>query len=342
MKGTKRAAICFLAALVMLAGWSSRTAAQKYTIKFATLATEGSTWLNIMHEFDKELRQKTNGEVGFRIYAGGVLGDEKDVLRKIRIGQIHAAGFTGVGMGEILPEVRILDSPFLFRNYDEVDFIYDKFSDRFAKDFERKGYILLGWAEVGFVHVFTKTKVSTLDDLRKLKMWVWEGDPVAEATFKAFDIQPVPLSVIDVMTALQTNMVDAVYTSPLAALALQWFTKVNYMMEVALADAAGSVLISKRMFNKIPPAYQDTLRTLGARYMRRITLQSRKDNAEAIETLKKNGIQIIPAPDKKTLQSFYEAGARARRALVGKFYPEELLNQVEGALKEYRSQHPAN
>jgi len=316
--------------------------AQKYTIKFATLAPEGSTWLKIMRQFDQELRAKTGGEVGFRIYAGGVLGDEKDVLRKIRIGQIHAAGFTGVGMGEIAPEVRILDSPFLFRNYAEVDYIYQKFYDRFARSFEKHGYVLLGWAEVGFVHIFTKTKVTTLEDLRKVKMWVWEGDPVAEATFKAFGIQPIPLSVIDVMTALQTNMVDAVYTSPLAAVALQWFTKLNYMMEVPLADAAGAVLISRRMFKKIPPAYQDTLKTLAAKYMREITLQSRKDNASAIETLKKNGIQIIPAPDPKTLQSFYETGAKARRALVGKYYSADLLNQVETALKEFRAQNAKN
>ncbi len=322
--------------------FATNSLAQKYTIKFATLAPEGSTWMKIMRQFDKELREKTNGEVGFRIYAGGVLGDEKDVLRKIRIGQLHAAGFTGVGMGEIAPEVRILDAPFLFRNYDEVDYIYNKFYDRFARSFEKNGYVLLGWAEVGFVHVFTKKWVNDLEDLRKLKMWVWEGDPVAEATFRAFGIQPIPLSVIDVMTALQTNMVDAVYTSPLAAVALQWFTKLKYMMAVPLADASGAVLISNRMYKKIPPPYQEILKTLARRYMRQLTLRSRKDNENAIETLKKNGIEIIPAPDPQTLQRFYETGAKARRALVGKFYSEELLNQVESALEEFRAAKEKN
>ena len=125
-----------------------------------------------MKEYDKELREKTNGEVGFKIYAGGVLGDEKDVLRRIRIGQIQSAGFSGVGMGEILPEVRILDTPFLFRNYKEVDHIYNKFQERFAKGFLSKNYVLLGWAEVGFVYIFAKTKTADLDEIRKLKMWV--------------------------------------------------------------------------------------------------------------------------------------------------------------------------
>ncbi len=328
--------------LIMLLGILLLTVpgySQKYAIKFATLAPEGSTWMNVMQEFDQELRQQTNGEVGFRIYGGGVLGDENDVLRKIRIGQLHAAGFTGVGMGQIAPEVRILDTPFLFQNYQEVDDIYQKFNERFAKSFAANDYELLGWAEVGFVYVFTKAPVNNLEDMRKIKMWVWQGDPVAEATFKAFGLNPIPLSVIDVMTALQTNMVDGVYTSPLAAVALQWFTKVNYMMAIPLADAAGAVLISKKLYNQIPEPQQEILKSLAQKYLSKLTRLSREDNANAITTLKKNGIQVIPLPNQETLQSYYQVGAAARRQLIGKFYSPELLTEVESELQELRSQN---
>ncbi len=324
----------FLIFLLMIPAASP---AQKYKIKFATLAPDGSTWMNIMREFDQELRRQTNGEVGFKIYGGGVLGDERDVLRKIRIGQLHAGGFTGVGLGEIAPSVRILDTPFLFRNYKEVDYIYHKFNDIFAKDFEKNGYELLGWAEVGFVYVFTKNPVNNLEEMRKTKMWVWQGDQVAEATFKAFGLNPIPLSVIDVMTALQTNMVDGVYTSPLAAVVLQWFTKVKYMMPVPLADAAGAVLISKRMYKKIPADHQKTLKYLAQKYMRKLTLLSREDNAKAIVTLKKNGIQMLQQPDATTLQSYYDVGASARKSLIGKFYPKELLQEIETAISDFRA-----
>jgi len=135
--------------------------AQKYKIKFATLAPDGSTWMNVMREFDQAIRKETNGELGFKIYPGGVAGDEKDVLRKIRLGQLHSAGFTGVGLGEVNPEVRIFDSPFLFRNYDEVDFIQQKFFDKFARGFEQNGYVLLGWADVGFVYIYTNSPVNS-------------------------------------------------------------------------------------------------------------------------------------------------------------------------------------
>jgi TRAP-type C4-dicarboxylate transport system substrate-binding protein len=312
--------------------------AQKYQIKFATLAPEGSTWMNVMREFDEAIREQTNGEMGFKIYPGGVAGDERDVLRKIRLGQLHSAGFTGVGLGEIYPEVRIFDSPFLFRNYDEVDFIHQKFFGRFAKGFEENGFILLGWADVGFVHVFTDTPIRKLEDMKNVKMWMWEGDPVAEATFKAFGINPIPLSVIDVMTALQTGMVNGVYVSPLAIIALQWFTKVKYMMELPLADATGAVLISKKMFDKIPNQYQEILVDNAKKFFEKLMKLSREDNIRSIATLKQNGIQITPSPPEDQLRLFYEKGKEARLMLAGKLYPLELVEEVEQALVEFRQQ----
>ena len=310
--------------------------AQKHKIKFATLAPDGSTWMNVMREFDEAIREQTNGEMGFKIYPGGVAGDEKDVLRKIRLGQLHSAGFTGVGLGEIYSEVRIFDSPFLFRNYDEVDFIQRKFFDKFAKGFEENGFVLLGWADVGFVYVYTNSSVKTLDDMKGVKMWMWEGDPVAEATFKSFGINPIPLSVIDVMTALQTGMVNGVYVSPLAIIALQWFTKIKYMMEVPLADAAGAVLISKKMFDKIPPRCQEILMTNAKKYFEKLMKLSREDNARSIETLKQNGIQLTSSPPQDQLKLFYEKGKEARRMMAEKLYPLELVEEVEQTLVEYR------
>ncbi len=313
--------------------------AQKYQIKFASLAPDGSTWMNVMREFDQAIRDETNGEMGFKIYPGGVAGDEKDVLRKIRLGQLHSAGFTGVGLGEIYPEVRIFDSPFLFRNYDEVDFIQQKFFDKFAKGFEKNGFVLLGWADVGFVYVYTNTPVRKLEDMKNVKMWMWEGDPVAEATFKSLGINPIPLSVIDVMTALQTGMVNGVYTSPLAIIALQWFTKVKYMMEIPLADAAGAVLISKKMFDKLTPRHQEILITNAKKYFKKLMKLSREDNTRSIETLKQNGIQLVPPPPQDVLKLFYEKGKEARRMMAEKLYPLELVEEVEQALIEYRKQN---
>ena len=312
--------------------------AQEYTIKFATLAPEGSTWIKVMKEYDAAIRKESGGRMGFKIYSAGVQGDEKSVLRKIRVGQLHSGGFTGVGMGEIAPKVRILDSPFLVRNEDEVEMLYKEYSKDFEQAFEDGGYVLLGWAEVGFVHVFTSTPIRKTEDLKGLKMWTWEGDPIAETAFRTLGINPIPLSFIDVMTSLQTGLIDAFYTTPYAAIALQWYARVKYMVDVPLADAAGSVLISKKYYDQIPSDLQEILVRNGRISLAKLTQLSRKDNIDSITELKKRGITILTA-NQKDLLDYVDVGSRSRRALVGKLFSEDFLNRVEKSVADYRKAH---
>jgi TRAP-type transport system periplasmic protein len=306
-------------------------------IKFATVAPEGSTWMNVMTEYAAAVKDATNGEVSFKIYAGGVAGDEQIVLRKIRVGQLHSAGFTGVGLGEILPEVRILDSPFLFRSAEEIDHISSTLFDYFAQRFEEKGFVLLGWAEVGFVYVYTDKPIYGLEDMSGVKMWMWEGDPIAEATFNAFDISPIPLSISDVLTSLQTNLIDGIYVSPLACTALQWHTKVKYMLNFPLANSNGAVLLSKKQFDKLTDEQQKILKDLSFEYLGKLTQLSRQDNVKSLELIKQAGIQFTELKDPNEIESFYKLGEKARKALVGKLYDQKLLDQVENSLKEFRS-----
>lgn len=322
--------------IIVLVSLIMSSLSAKTTIKFATLAPEGSTWMNVMRDFAKEIEEKTGGEVKFKIYGGGVQGDEKDVLRKIRFNQLHSAGFTGVGMGEILPEVRILEAPFLFKTQDEVDHINQKFFDRFATGFEKNGYVLLGWAEVGFVYVYTNTKVTKVDEFEGVKMWMWEGDPLAEATFQSFGISPIPLSVTDVLTSLQTGLIDGVYTAPLACVSLQWFTKVKYMVEPALTNSIGAVLVSKKMFNKMSPKHQNIVREAGQKYFRKLTEQSRLDNVTSTQEILKQGMERIIITDPSTLKEFEEAGKKARQNLVGKLYDQALLTEIEQSIADFR------
>ena len=285
----------FIVTLLILV---TQASAQEFTIKFATLAPEGSTWITVMKEYDQAIRKESGGRLGFKIYAGGVAGDEKDVLRKIRLGQFQSAGITGVGIGEIAKSARILDAPFLFKNHDEVDYVVDQYDAELRKEFENGGYVLLGWAEVGFVYVFTNTPVTKVEDMRNVKMWQWEGDPVAEATFKAFGINPIPLSITDVLTSLQTGLINGMYTSPLAGVSLQWYTATKYMLDYPLTNASGAVVIAKRDFDKMPPDIQEILLRNGKQLMRKLTELSRKDNTKSLDVLKKSKI-IFTKPDRE-------------------------------------------
>jgi len=316
--------------------FSAVSLSQNVTIKFATIAPDGSTWMNVMKEFSQDVLKATDGKVKFKIYAGGVQGDEKDVLRKIRFKQLHSAGFTGVGLGEILPEVRIFDSPFLFHNHDEIDYVSNKFFDSFAEKFEKKGYILLGWAEIGFVYIYTNTPVKNTEDFKGVKMWMWEGDPLAEATFKAFGINPIPLSITDVLTSLQTGLIDGVYTSPLACVGLQWFTKIKYVTDVALSNSNGAVLVSKNIFNKLNSDQQKIVKEKARHYFTKLVKLSREDNKKSTEEMLKNGVKKIEITDTSILNEFEMIGKQARKSLVGKLYDQALLDQIEKAVEEFR------
>jgi len=307
-------------------------AAKKYWIKFATIAPEGSTWMKQMRTLDRTLRKKSNGDLGFRLYAGGVAGDELDVLRKIRIGQIHCAAFSGVGLGQVLPMVRVLDLPFLFKNNQEIDLVHKSLKPFFSENFRKNGFELLAWAEVGNVHLYSKKPIRKVVDLSQLKVWTWSGDPISKATFSAMGTNPIPLAVTDVTTALNTGMIDTVYGPALGALALQWHVYLKYMTSLPLTHSTGAVLLSNRMFNTLPPHLSKLLIEEIEPSMADLTTELRVQSEEAVQLLEKSGMTIIPMPAEKDCEDFYKVHDQVAREFTGKIYSQELLERVYGLI----------
>lgn len=306
------------------------------SIKFATLAPEGSTWMKEMHQLDSEVQSATGGAVAFKFYPGGVSGDEKDVIRKMRIGQIHATGFTGVGLGEILPEVRVLDLPFLFENDKQVEHIYDAMNDYFTRKFAEKGYVLLGWVPVGWVHFFSKHEIQTIDDLKKTKSWMWEGDPLVQEAYSVLNVKPFPLSITDVLMSLQTGMIDTVYSSPVGALALQWSSKVGFMSQIRMGNSTGAVLMTKEQFDRIPPEHGKKVLEISRKILKDLVRKTQEENAKSIDVMMKSGLRMAGMPNTAEIDKFHQAGATIRQNLTGKLFPKELLEQVLSHLKEVK------
>jgi TRAP-type C4-dicarboxylate transport system substrate-binding protein len=326
---------------ILLAGLllTTNLPAQKiHTIKVATVAPEGSSWMRQFREFEKNIDILTNHQLKFRIYANGVQGGEKDVLRKMQLGQIDVGTFTGVGLGEIVPEVRIFDLPFLFRNSAEVDYVCNALLDEFQAKFMEKGFYLAGWAEVGFVYLFTNSPVTRLSDFKSVKMWLWKGDPLAKATFDEMHIAAIPLDITDVHTSLQTGLIDGVYISPYAGLALQWHTKTKYMLNYPLTNSIGAILITSRKLNSMPADLQKILIEKTKENTRQIVLAGRRDNLESIQVLQENGM-LLTNLRSDAEQEFIAAGVRTQNKLAGELYSRELLDRVLALLKEYRAKN---
>jgi len=323
--------------VVFLAAISSSAAigAPRVTIKVATLAPEGSPWMQAFRAMNKEIMGKTGGRVRFKAYPGGVMGDEKDVMRKIRIGQLHGAGFTGLGTGLIFADTLVVSSPLLVRDHEEVDYVLEQMGDYFRAGMERAGYVVLGWQEVGFIYVFSKQPIRTMAELRQRRIWMWSDDPVAPVALKAARVAPIPLALPDVLMALQTDMLDTVYTSPLGVIVMQWFTRVKYMTDCPLSYAIGGLLVTKKQFNRIPAEMRPPVRDICSRHMKVLQAKARKDNLEAVNVLKKRGIQVVTlTPEARS--ELEQICLDASRGLAGTVFSARAFDMIQEHLATFR------
>ncbi len=324
-----------LLCLLILSPAQPLEGAGPFRIKFATLAPEGSTWMLTLREMDAELQQRSSGRIRFVFYPGGVLGDETDVIRKIRIGQLHGGAFSGVGLGSVLPSVRVLELPLLFEGADDADFVTERLEENFARAFEKRGFVFLTFAEAGPVHIFSQNAIRRRQDLKGIKLWTWYGDPLAEALFRTYQVATVPLALPDVFPSLQTGLIDAFYAPPLAAIALQWFNQVSYMSSQWLTRAIGGMLISRSRWRTIPEDLRITLKDVAKKYARQVVVKTRRENQEALTVLKRNGIQIVDL-DPAERHHLLKASHRVWEDQAGRLYPRSLLDQVQSLLRQYR------
>ncbi len=333
---------------ILLAGFilffSQTLLAEKtYTLKFATLIPTGTKWSNTFDAWVKQVETESKGRIKFKVYAGGVMGDEPDVLRKIRKGQLQGGLFSGYGIGRIYSPARILELPFLFKDTDESDYVRNKLMPDIESGFKENGFELLGWPEVGFIHFFSKHKIQSLDDLRKSRIWLWQGDPMGEALFAAADIKPVPLSIIDVYTQLSAKhgSIDTVYMSNFGAIALQWYSKINYATHISVTNAIGAVVVSNKFFDKLPADLQQLLKTSGIMASDTIREETRRENTASKQLLIDNGVEFLWDWDEINLDEFIDIRDNAAKHLIKtNNFPEDFFNKTRSHLSDYRKQKP--
>lgn len=322
--------------LLLLCAFTAR-ADEPYVLKFATLAPAGSTWMNVITEWAGKVEKESQGRLKFKFYPGGVSGDEPDMIRKIRFGQIHGAAMTGHGIGSIYSPARVLEIPFLFRTYEEVDYVRAQMMPEIRAGFRKNDYELLGWMEIGFIRFFSRTPINSMDDLKKRRIWLWQGDPLGAAFFTASNIAPVPLPITEVFTSLSTGLIDTVIAPPLGAIALQWFTKTPYMTEIPMADGIGGLVVSGKFFNRLPKDLQELLSRTGNEASEKLLLETRKDNEKSLGVLKQNGVTFTLGW--KDIKEADVISIRDRAAVDlarSGYIPAEVYDRARKVLAEYR------
>ena len=309
----------------------------KYLFKVASLAPDGSVWATHFREFANRVSKRTNGEVGFKIYPGGVMGDDRSMYRKMRVGQIHGGGFTMTGIGEVVPDFRVLGIPFLFNSYQEVDRVVEKLWPGLQQKFADQGLELMALSEVGFVYTMSSLPIRSLDDLRQSKCWVPSGDPISMAFLQTARVAPVVLPIQDVLSSLQTGMINTIFNSYYGAIILQWYPTIKYITDIPFAYAYGAFVLDRRKFAALPPQYRTIMAEEARATFARMLVQTRQDNVESLQVLQKNGIRLVqPLPE--TGPELEQYRRQSVDKMIGTAFSREIYGELIGYLSEYRRQ----
>ncbi len=317
----------------VLAALALPARAQSVTIKLGTLAPVNSTWHELLKEMAEKWSEASGGAVRLRIYAGGTQGSEGEMVRKMAVGQLQAASITSVGLHDVVAEPQALSLPLMFADRDELKHVFSRVEDRLEALFEKKGYVALQWSTVGELKFFCGRAYRTPKEAADAKVFAWEGDPGAVRAWKAAGFQPVVLSSVDVVPALQTGMIDCLASVPLYMLTARLFERASHMMDVNWGYLVGATLVRRDAWQRIPADVRPRLLAIARELGDRIDAEVDKLNADAVEAMRKQGLVVVPVDR----AAWTAAAERAWPVVRGEVVPAAFFDLVKKERDAYRA-----
>jgi len=324
-----------IAGLFALVALSANAApVQAEVLKLATLIPTGSSWYGPIRDMTEEWRKASNGRVTVKIYPGGIAGDDPEVVRKMRIGQLQAATITTEGLRRILPDIMALHLPMMLRSTDELDFLREHLGDELKRRIQAKGYMVLNWINAGWVRFFCKKPVVYPNDLKSLKIFTWSGDPVFVKAWRDGGFQPVPLSATDILGALQSGLIDCVPTVSIAALSYQWFGVAPHMTDLKWAPFTGATVISMRVWNKLPKATRERMLAIAEKTSKVLKNRVRALDRDSIKAMQQYGLKVHEVPS-DAMVAWDKTARSAYPAFTDSVVSREFLRKVEKTRRRF-------
>ena len=307
------------------------------TVKLGSPFPEGSSWDSSLKRMAAKWSEITGGQVRMRIYPGGVAGDQADMIRKMRIGQLDSAVLTPFGLQSIVPKTFVLSLPGMYKSDEELDYVIEEFVPEFDDAFEKEGFRMLAWSKSGWAYFFSKNPARTPQMLMNEKLSVSNADEETAVNFKSLGFNVVPTALNELMVALQSGMVSAFYGPPMAAAGYQWFALAPYLIDFPLAPVVGGFVISERTWNRIPERYHAQLKAAIEEVAADFYAESERLNTEAMNVMKRHGLEVVELTPEE-LESWYELMESGHRLLVGegKWIDEDLYNKLVSTLESMR------
>jgi TRAP-type C4-dicarboxylate transport system substrate-binding protein len=314
------------------------------TLKIATVAPDGTSWMREMRAAAATIQERTDGRVKLKFYPGGVMGNEPTAMRKIRAGQLHGGAFTTGTLASLARDTELYGVPFLFRSYAEVDFVRQRFDPQVARAVAQVGLVPLALSETGFAYFMSEKPIRSEADLKQRKVWTPQGDILSRTALELVGVTPVMLPLADVYTALQTGLVDTVAAPPMAAIAFQWHTRVKYVSDVPLIYLLGVFVVDERAFKRLSEPDRAVLREVVGATAARVDAETRKGNQSAREALLGQGIQFVSTTSVGGEERWREVGDQALDRLQREkaLYSAGSVAALRGYLREYREAQAAN
>ena len=325
-----------LAVLAALLALLSAAGLPALTIKLGTVAPANSPWDLVLRRLAADWSRISDGEVELKIFPGGIAGDEPDMIRKMRIGQLHAATLTAGSLNDIYPGMLALASPMLIRNDAEMLAVLGELAPFFEQQLEERGFVALMWSPIGWVKFFARQPLRTLDDLRRQTLWIGDAGAAEIRAWQqaGFDVVALPLT--EVTTALQSGMIDAYLSSPLAAAAFQWFGLAPHMNDLRLAPLYGALVISKRVWERIPERIRPRLRAVAQAAGERLSASAHEQDDLAVHVMRAHGLQVYEATAALE-QEWQDTVRREFQGLIGTVIDPAAYQLVTETVTAYRA-----
>lgn len=328
---------CLALALGLIAPQATQAATK---IRLATLAPRDTSYHKSLQLLAEKWRQASGDAVTLTIYTDGTMGGEADMVRRMRIGQIQAAMLTVNGLMQIDASVSSIQNlPMMFHTLDEVDYVREKLRPQIEQKFLEKGFVVLFWGDAGWIRFFSRKAAIRPDDFKNLKMFVGSGDTPTSDIIKDLGITPVPLEQTDILTGLETGLIDTVPTVPFYALAGQFYLPAPHMVEVKWAPLVGGTVITKKAWDSIPASLREEFMKAAAEAGAQIKSRSRAEEDESIEAMKKRGLTVHSLSPAEELE-WRNLAEKVYPMIRGKIVPADLFDEVRNLLKDYRAAHP--
>jgi len=313
----------------------------KVEIKLATQAPKNSPWYKMLEGLDREFREISGGEVSLLIYPGGVSGDESDIIRKMRIGQLHAGALTVAGLSDLAHNFSVFEIPLFFDSWDEFNFVLEDLTPMLKQSLEEKGFVWLTWGHVGWVHFFTKEPVARLDELRELKIFTWAGNDNMVQWWKRNGFKPVALQLPDALQGLRTGMIETMISPPLAAMSLQWFKEAPYMIDIGLAPMVGAIVVSKRAWSRVDAKYREDFLAAAGRVGSKLASQIPFLDSSAVNVMKNQGLEVLEIRNSEHSVEWLAEAEKFADEMRGDMVPPEIFDRALAKRNEFRRQHNA-